>query len=78
MNETIIKTEKENLILFRNIIGLRIAETRANIEYWYLVTKKSKKNSQDRIDALNNRASNEKRLKKDLVFIKVVDGMLKK
>jgi len=42
------------------------------------VTKKSKKNSQDRVDALNNRASNEKRLKKDLVFIKVVDGMLKK
>lgn len=72
-----IKTEKENLIDLRNIVSRRYIESIANAEYWKVVFKKAKKNTQDKVDAGNKAADNEKNAAKDKVFLSILDKMIK-
>ena len=73
-----MKTRKELLIEFRNKIAARAIELEANVAYWKVVYTEAKKDTQDRIDSLNNRANQEKSLKKDIKFLEVIDNMIEK
>lgn len=73
-----IKINKEHLIEVRNKVAGRIVENKANILYWREVAKKAKKISQEVVDARNNIALNEGNIKKDKIFLKCIDLMLKK
>lgn len=73
-----IKSDKELLIELRNIIAGRIITSKANIAYFMEAIKKAKKVSQEIVDARNNINLNEQNIKKDKLFLKVIDLMLKK
>lgn len=73
-----IQTDKELLIELRNKIAGRIIENKANIEYWRVVIRKAKKDTQEIVDARKSVELNEDNVKKDLVFLKCIDLLLKK
>jgi hypothetical protein len=73
-----IKSDKELLIEFRNKVSGRIIENKANTEYWGVVVRKAKSNSQEIIDARKSVELNEDNVKKDKVFLKCIDLMMKK
>lgn len=78
MTENIhIKTDKELLIEFRNLIAMRRTEYIANAAYWKQVSIKAKKNTQEAVDSSNNVALNETNAKKDKAFLKVIDSLIK-
>jgi hypothetical protein len=72
-----MKTDKELLIELRNKVAGRIVENKANIEYWRFVVRHSKQNSQAIVDARKSVELNEENVKKDRVFLRVIDLMLK-
>ena len=71
-----IKTELELFIEFRNNIALRTIECKSSIAYWKEIFNISKKDEQERVDALNNISLNERNLKKDKIYLKVIDTLL--
>ena len=71
-----IKTEKENLIEVRNKTSIRYTEARANISYWKIVFKDSKKNSQEKVDANSNIAINQTNMRKDKIFLECIDKLI--
>ena len=73
-----IKTDKELLIEVRNKVAGRIMENKANIIYWQYVVQHAKQNSQEIIDARKSVELNEDNIKKDTVFLKVIDSMIRK
>jgi hypothetical protein len=73
-----IKTDQELLIELRNRIAGRIVECKANLNYWLKMFQKSKKDSQERVDAKKSMDINEENIKKDKVFLESIDLMLKK
>jgi len=73
-----VKTDKEHLIELRNIVSGRIITSKANILYFLEVVKKAKKISQEMVDARNSISLNEQNMKKDILFLKCIDLMLKK
>lgn len=73
-----IKTNKELFIELRNKIAGRIVEEKANISYWQEVIQHAKQNSQEIVDARNSISINEQSLKKDLLFLRCIDILLKK
>ena len=72
-----IKTDRQLNIELRNKISARIVEAKANILYWKEVTKKSKRNSPEIVQALASIELNEANVEKDLVFLECVDKILK-
>lgn len=72
-----IKTNKEHLIDIRNMVSRRIVEAKVNISYFYEVAKKAKKVSQEIVDARNSIALNESNIKKDMIFLRCIDLVLK-
>ena len=77
MNEE-IKENKQLLIEVRNKIAGRLVESKANLAYWQEIASHSKKNSQEIVDARNSITINEQTIKKDTLFLRVIDLMLKK
>jgi hypothetical protein len=73
-----IKSDKELLIELRNKIAGRLIEVKANISYWQIILRKAKKNSQEMVDVLKNIEINESSVKKDNVFLRCIDLMIKK
>ena len=73
MSETIIKTDKELLIVLRNEVNARLLKWKTSVRYWQMVDKKAKKNSQDKVDAQNAIASNQTDVKKDTLWLKAID-----
>lgn len=73
-----ITTDKEHLFELRNIVSGRIITAKANISYFLEVVKKSKKVSQEIVDARNSISLNEQNIKKDEIFLKCIDLMIKK
>lgn len=71
-----IKTEKELLIELRNKIASRKTENFANAEYWRVVLKTAKKNTQPAVDAVNNIEINNANVKADEVFLKAIDDLI--
>ena len=72
------KSDKELLIELRNKIASRIIECKANIAYFQLTTRKLKKVSQEMVDGRKAVDINEDSIKKDILFLKVIDEMIKK
>ncbi|MCK9370698.1 hypothetical protein M0R04_12385 [Candidatus Dojkabacteria bacterium] len=77
MDITKIKTDTEHLIILRNNISYRLIEAKANIFYWQDVIKRSKQNSQEIVDARQSISLNEQNLKKDKLFLRCIDLMIK-
>jgi hypothetical protein len=73
-----IKSDKELLIELRNKIGGRIVEEEANLSYWRIILRKTKKNSADMLETLKKIEGNEDSIKKDNVFLKCIDLMIRK
>ena len=72
-----IKTDKELLIEVRNKVASRIIENKANLAYWQEIKSHSKQNSQEIVDARNSFSLNEQNVKKDKLFLRCIDLMLK-
>lgn len=77
-NMTKIKTNKEISIELRNKISARIVEAGANLMYWNELFKKAPKNSQEIVDIRQNIEINETNIKKDTLFLKCIDLIIKK
>ena len=73
-----IKNDKQLLIELRNKIAGRIVENKANHDYWLYVANKAPHDSQEIIDARKNIELNDDNVKKDGVFLKCIDLMIKK
>ena len=76
MAKETIKTEKENLIKLREKVSFRRTEAKANMVYWKLVFKESKKDSQQRVDAHTKIGINQKSMKNDRVFLECIDRLI--
>jgi len=70
------KTKIDQLIELRNAVQARLCEWEANVLYWEMVSKKAKKNTQDKVDAENNIANNRKNVKKDTLYLKCIDILI--
>lgn len=75
MNE--VKTEKQLVIELRDRIAAQIVGQDMSVLYWREVAKKSKKDTQDRVDAINQAAANQQLSAKDRVYLKIIDNRLK-
>jgi len=73
-----MKTDKELLIEVRNKVAGRIMENKANISYWQFVVQHAKHDSQEIIDARKFVEANDGNVKKDILYLKCIDLMLKK
>jgi len=73
-----VKDNKQLLVEVRNKVASRIVEGKANLAYWQEVASHSKKNSHEIVDARNSISINEQTIKKDTLFLRVIDLMLKK
>lgn len=71
-----IKTNQQLIIKLRNEVAYRLIGFRASEKYWRNVSKKAKKDSQERVDALNMVAVNQQNISKDENYLKVIDEML--
>ena len=72
-----LKNDKQILIELRNKIAGRIIECKANIAYFQVVLRKIKKVSQEMIDGRKAIERNEESIKKDIIFLRVIDEILK-
>lgn len=72
-----IKTDKELLIELRNEIAGHLVKFDANILYWEEIGKKAKKISQEKADSVSNIAVNQQNIKKDKLFLKCIDSLIK-
>lgn len=75
---TKIKTDKEHMIDVRNKISRTIVENRANILYWQEVARKAEKNTDIEVDAKDKIKINRVAIKKDKLFLKLIDKKLSK
>lgn len=73
-----IKTEKQLIIELRNKIASQIVSQRASELYWREVAKKSKKDTQEKVDSLNKVSINQQLNSKDKAYLKIIDEMLEK
>lgn len=71
--EVRIKSDKEQLITLRNEVSARLLKWKTAVRYWEEVSKKAKKNTQDKVDATNAIANNQQDAKKDTLWLKVID-----
>ncbi len=72
-----VKTDKELLIELRNQIAGNLVKFKANILYWQEVSRKAKKISQEKAEAISNIATNEQNAKKDRLFLKCIESLIK-
>ena len=77
MAQNEIKTEKELTIELRNQIAFRIVEYKASIAYWKIIIRQSKSNSPQIVEALQKKADQEDKLRKDTNYLKVIDEMIR-
>ena len=77
MEQKQIKSNREFLIELRDEVAKRVITYRANLAYWQEVSRTAKTISQDKVDATNNITGNETSIKKDTLFLKCIDTMIK-
>lgn len=75
MNE--IKTKKQLVIELRDRIAAQIVGQDMSVLYWELVAKKSKKNSDEQMDAFRQVNANADLSRKDRIYLKIIDQKLK-
>jgi len=68
----------EQLIEVRNNVSYRLVEAEANLNYWRMVVGKLKSNTQKTMDATNKIQINQKKIKLDKAFLKIIDSMIRK
>ena len=73
-----VKSDSKLLIEFRNQIAFRLVERKANLQYWKAVVRQSKSGSSAMLEAVKNKEVNERDIKKDTLFVKCIDEMIKK
>ena len=73
-----ILTNKELLINLRNNIAYRMIDNKASILYFEEIAKGLKDNSQEKTDAFQTINTDSQNIKKDKLFLKCIDRMLKK
>ena len=73
-----IKSDQELLFELRNKVAGRIIENKANMKYWSWVVIHSKKNSQEIVDAQNSVELNKDNVKKDSIFLQLIDLMIRR
>ena len=76
MKDPIIIPDRIHLIEFRNSIAQRRIQAIANAEYWKVVFNKSKKGTQDRVDASNKIVTNKVSARKDKIFLECIDKLI--
>jgi len=72
-----VKTNYELIIELRNKIAFQIVGQKASMQYWAIVSKKLKNNSQEKIDALSKVDINKKLIDSDELYLQVIDKLLK-
>ena len=73
-----IKTEIELTEELRNRIASQIVTQETAVTYWREVSKKAKKDSQERVDALQSVVINQQMISKDKHYLKIIDDRLEK
>lgn len=72
-----IKTDKELLVAVRNNVAGRIVENTANTAYWQYVVQHAPHDSQEIVNARKSVEANKDNVKKDTIFLRCIDLMLK-
>lgn len=72
-----IKSDYKLTVELRNRIAGRLIEAQANVIYWRGVIKQAKTNSPEIMQAIESVTLNTENIKKDKVFVKCIDEMLK-
>lgn len=73
-----IKTDKEHLEDVRNKVARTIVENQANILYWQELARKAERNTDSEINAKDKIKINRVAIKKDKLFLKLIDKKLGK
>lgn len=72
----IIKTKTQLLVEYRNEIAKRCVSYEVSAVAWDIKSKKAKRDTQERVDAINQKAANEVNAAKDREFLKVIDKVI--
>lgn len=70
------KTNHQLTVELRNKIAGQIIAQKASERYWRIVADEAKRDSQERLDALQKAAANQQLTSKDKKYLKVIDEML--
>lgn len=71
-----VKSNIELLIELRNQVAFRLISQEASELYWMEISKKTKKNSQERVDALQKVVANQQLSSADKKYLQIIDDML--
>lgn len=71
-------TEKQATVEVRNTVYQRIVEAGLNKSYWQEVMKRAKTNTQEAVEANQMIRINTENIKKDKLFLKIIDKKLSK
>jgi len=72
-----MKTEKEAILEARDEVFKRIVTNKLNKLYWAEVLKTAKVNTPEAVEAQTNIGVNNENMKKDKLFLKLIDQKLK-
>lgn len=70
------KTDYQLLVELRNQVASRIISQKASKRYWQIMSKETKKDTQERIDTLQKVSLNEQLISADKKYLQVIDEML--
>lgn len=71
-----IKDDHTLLVELRNQTAGKIIGHKASKRYWKIMASEAKKDTQERIDALQKVSLNEQLISADKKYLQVIDGML--
>jgi hypothetical protein len=71
-----IKSDLQLLIELRDMVAARVMGQKTSKKYWEMMSKKSKKDTQEKVDAINKIALNEQLISADSKYLKIIDEML--
>lgn len=75
-NPTPINSDLLSLISLRNQISARAMEYRAGIDYWKVMSKRAKKNTQPKVDAETQVEKHKTSYKQDKIYLEVIDKLI--
>lgn len=75
-NPAPINSDLLGLIGLRNNISARAMEYKAGAEYWKVMSKRAKKNTQEKVDAENQIAKHKTSYKQDKIYLEVIDKLI--
>lgn len=73
-----IKTDKNLVEKVRDNVAGRIQENKLDVLYWEEILKKAKQNTQEAVDCSTHIKNKNIAIKKDKVFLKIIDRKLRK